>query len=371
MKTKITLLLLLVYCAFYGQIPSVNPTFKGNKALNPFNLKTNGASFIEKINDDSISNDEDLINQDTKGYTIADYSYYIDSYTLTVDKYRDSISAYEKKRFEVGKESATILTDSIKANRARLIALRAHISKLRKEKNKKIRLFPSWDQNNKMYFFQEFYDEDNIHTNYLNNVSLLFDNTTVQSELLSDYLGPFRLAFGTVINANSDKDDEATEEDSSEITKEEQQDELQRIINGGGNFYLNAQLPVHAYTSTNFLEIISLNGRFSSDIEGVGSDVEATDVKYGVNASAYLALTTDQKKFGFFVNAEYGWISGTNNFRDDFGLQKVFDKPAFWGKVVVGIMLNSKVTISITSKSISNYDSLLSDKVMVGIQLLN
>ncbi|GGB82023.1 hypothetical protein GCM10007424_22560 [Flavobacterium suaedae] len=364
--------MLLCIGASYAQIPTINPTFKSYKASNFTILETLDVPRAEKINklgfSDSLVSDE-LFNQKTDGFTIADYSYYIDSYTLELHKLRDSISAYEERRLEAQLDAAGVLTDSIKINRARIILLRKRISKLRKEKNKKIRWLPSWEREQRLYFFKEFYNEDDAHTNYLNGFSLLFGSTTVQSELLSDYAGPFRFSFGTVITAESDDETEGAE--NPEADDESQENDLQRIINGGGNFYLTTQLPVYTHTDNTLLNLTSLNARIASDIEGVGADVETSDVKYGINLSSYLALTTDQKKFNFFVNAEYGWINGSGNFRDDFGLQDVFKKPAFIGKAIVGVMLDNKVTITVTSKSFSNYNSLVSEKVMVGIQLLN
>lgn len=411
MKTPINLLFLLICCAAFGQIPSINPTSKSQVALEiPFNRvltvtddKSSKQALPEEkyevLNryykqayvtyfNDSIYDGSDvevdsviLKKRSVKGVfekdlSIRDYSFYIDSYNRQIDVYKAAIEELEDDREkDENRENIDLLTDSINLTKEKILLTREFVSDLVVKKNQKIGWFPS-TKKSKDDFFQEFYSEDSKHTNYLNNLSLVFGSATVQSELLSDYAGPLRFSLGMVVNADTEKNEEGTDNTGGRIMEadenaEDAEDDLKRLLNGGGNFYFTTQFPVHSYSSPTFSEMARLNTNFASDIEGIGNDVEASNFKYGLNLSTYLSLTTDQKKFSFFVNADWGFIGGSDDFKEDFGLQKVWDKPALLGKAVIGISLDNKATISITTKSISNYESLRSEKIMVGIQLLN
>lgn len=415
MKTPITLLFLLFCCGAFAQIPSINPTSKSRIALEiPFNKIIAVKDTADITSERYVIPDKDflqlslmykdnllisyndslpympgidkgaakLVKRSVKGVfdkelRIKDYSFYIDGYNKRIDLMKEEIEEIEderKKETDMGKVNA--LTDSINLKKEKIIIAKVFVSELVDKKNDSIGWFPSTRKNYKEDFFQEFYRENTLHTNYFNNISLVFGSTTVQSELLSDYAGPFRFAFGMVVNANSNDNDEAETDPDSRVLEEDEsaqdtEDDLKRLINGGGNFYLSTQFPVHAYSSPTFSEMLRLNLNFASDFEGIGNDVETSNFKYGLNVSSYLNLTSDQKKFNFFINADWGFIGGSDDFKDDFGLDDVFNKPAFLGKAILGVSLDNRVTISITTKTISNYEGLRSEKVMVGIQLLN
>jgi hypothetical protein len=408
MKTLVTFLFLVLAGTVYAQIPSINETNKStaawklpferivvrdtvieNRTFKQNELISDGArdSISEKVmravTKEAIKKEDPDIDKIMKeGLPLHQYSIYIDNYTKGIKEYDLQV---KELKTEIGKKKkftdVQVLMDSITDYKQRIKLSRVFVNDLVKKRNDSLGWFPSSKTDFRDDFFSEYFNETGEHTNYLNNLSIVFGSATVHSELVSDYLGPVRLTFGTVINTDSDSDDtdEADEAgepdgrvnaDEADGESDEAESDLKRLVNGGGNFYLNGLFPVHSYKELSFSEMTSINGNLSSDIEGIGNDVKTTNLKGMLNVTTYLSMSSDNKKFNFFINADYGLVGGTDDFCDQFGLKGFFNKPAFIGKATIGITLENMVRLTITTKTISNYDSLVTDKIMVGIQLL-
>ncbi|OIQ22580.1 MAG: hypothetical protein BM557_00915 [Flavobacterium sp. MedPE-SWcel] len=211
-------------------------------------------------------------------------------------------------------------------------------------------------------------DSTDEKTEFANSVSLLYTDksTIVQSELINDYMGKVRLSFGTVVSATSN---ESTSEEG-ELDKDAEQ-ELLRIANGGGNFYLMGQLPIYARTGETFLFYPAINAKVSADIDGMGSNVNASDVRGTLYASLYASKASNEKQFNFFINAEYGLMLATNDFNDRFGIEPEFKKPVLMGRAMFGVTIGGSLRFVVTTKAFSNYSQLINDKITVGLQILS
>lgn len=213
---------------------------------------------------------------------------------------------------------------------------------------------------------QDIGDNSDGKIEFVNSVGLLYTDksTIVQSELINDYMGKVRLSFGTVVSAASNESD--TEEDDLDAEQE-----LLRIANGGGNFYLMGQLPIYARTGELFLIYPSLNAKVSADIDGMGSNVNTSDVRGNLYASLYASKASKEKKFNFFLNVEYGLLLATNEFNDRFGIEPEFKKPILMGRAMFGVTIGGTLRFVVTTKGFSNYDQLINDNITVGFQILS
>ncbi|KAF2518177.1 hypothetical protein E0W68_10595 [Flavobacterium salilacus subsp. salilacus] len=206
-------------------------------------------------------------------------------------------------------------------------------------------------------------------TSFANSISLLYTDksTIVQSELISDYMGRVRLSFGSVVTATSDNEETTSDQQETDTNKQE----LLRVANGGGNFYLMGQLPVYARKRDTWFMFPAFNAKISADIDGVGSNVNASDARGMLYASFYGSKASDNKKFNFFVNAEYGLMIVSDDFKDRFGIDSGFKKPILLGRAMFGVTISSTLRFTVITKAFSNYNQLVNDKIMVGFQFLS
>ena len=393
MKTLLLTLFLILTCNMHGQIPSINETNKSKSVNKPLIKSTNVITTsttrlvpTKSVNDTIltetvVTEKNETIVESAVDFEIRDVleeTIIEDQYRLYINKGLEEINLYKiiadsLKLQMKDLQSNNKLTDLSNSRDIQIDNIKAARDKIKlivSKRNKVFRWFPSWPTKSRYIFqreafYNEYYDEDDVHTNFLNNFSLTFsdNSTTAQSELISDYIEAFRLSFGTVLTASENSESDGVETES-------ESEALKRLINGGGNFYIAIQLPIYSFKTLSFSALTSLNGKLSSDIKGVGNDVVSSDWRGMVYQSAYVALSTDSKKFNFFINADYGFIRGSDSFYNQFNLDKSFNKPAFFGKAIIGVTLNNLIRVTITTKSFSNYSSLVSDKVLVGIQLL-
>lgn len=104
---------------------------------------------------------------------------------------------------------------------------------------------PTYRKFDREVFFNDMYNNTTNKTILLNSFTLNSDSnaTAVQAEIVTDNLSTFRLSFGSVMSLASSK--EETGRSQEEQKKEEtEQEAFSRLINGGGNFYLEAVLPL-------------------------------------------------------------------------------------------------------------------------------
>ena len=234
-----------------------------------------------------------------------------------------------------------------------------------RENDDRLLILPSSSKKFGAVFFKKFYYTDGTKTNYLNSLALNYSDSgaLAQSEVLADTFGPFRIALGTLVQSN-------TETPETEEEKEEQQeeDQLENIINGGGNFYIETILPGIIYSNESFAGYLYFNGKFGLGLKGFSDSVDTSTFNSAFGVNAYVGGNTAEKKFNFFVNADLNYNIASETVYDNLNLKE--KKPFVCGKLVAGMTFYGKFRLSATFNTFGSDDSLRSGKVIVGIQII-
>ncbi|WP_289665627.1 hypothetical protein [Flavobacterium panacagri] len=221
-------------------------------------------------------------------------------------------------------------------------------------------------------FFKDMYSNKTDKTILLNSFALSSDSkaSAVQTEIVTDNLSALRLSFGSVVSLSTSKDE--TEETAEQKKKEEtEQEAFSRLINGGGNFYLEAVLPLLCTNPNNgnqftFYGYGSIRG--AMDVEGFGNDIDTSTANYAIGLNTYFGLSSDSKKFNFFVQANGTVSGGTNDFYKNLGL--VHEKAFFNGKIIAGMTILNNFRFSAMLSAYGSDEKIRSNKITVGIQIL-
>jgi len=221
-------------------------------------------------------------------------------------------------------------------------------------------------------FFKDMYNNTTNKTILLNSFALNSDSkaTAVQTEIVTDNLSAFRLSFGSVMSLASSK--EETNGSEEEQKKEETEEEaFSRLINGGGNFYLEAVLPLLCTNPNNgnqftFYGYGSVRG--AMDVEGFGNNIDASTGNYSIGINTYFGLSSDSKKFNFFLQANGSVTGGTNDFYKNLGL--VHEEAFFNGKVIAGMTILNNFRFSAILSAYGSDEKIRSNKITVGVQIL-
>ncbi|MDX6189284.1 hypothetical protein SGQ83_08005 [Flavobacterium sp. Fl-318] len=221
-------------------------------------------------------------------------------------------------------------------------------------------------------FFQDMYNNSTDKTILLNSLVLNSNSnaTAVQTEIVTDNLSALRLSFGSVLSlASSEKDTGETEQEQKQA--ETEQEALSRLVNGGGNFYLEAILPVLCTNPNNgnqFTFYGYANARGAMDIDGLGNDIDTATGNYSFGLNTYFGLSSDSKKFNFFLQANGNVTGGTKEFYRNLGLanEKIF----FNGKVIAGMTILNNFRLSATLSNYGSDQKIRSNKITVGVQIL-
>jgi hypothetical protein len=225
------------------------------------------------------------------------------------------------------------------------------------------------------YFFSTHYNNSTEHTNFLNALTILRNNTnnTISTELVTDNLSSFRISFGTVVAFSDENDmqteeDEAEEDETEDSNAEENDKDLEKLLNGGGNFYLDFTLPVYTNYSENVLSCYTyINLKTAADIKGFDSDIRDTSANFSFGISQYLAITSDNNKFNFALSASHNIHYGLKDFRENLDLpNRVF----FNANLSFFITVDSKFRIALRT-NLASEPSLRTERIAFGLQLLN
>ena len=209
----------------YSQIPTINEKFIDLKKINEANtedrIREASTNYQGEINIDSLE---------------------IENFSMLYDKKIDSISTIIKtlliyqKESTSSKEKMILISEEIEMQKNLL-------NKIKKEKNhitktfsaKKQKFFPTSNNYYRDYFFNSHYSSEYNKTALLTSLSATInkDAKTIQSELVADRIKWFRVSLGSVMSIASDTTNTKIEADN-----------IERLISGGGNFYLDFTLPV-------------------------------------------------------------------------------------------------------------------------------
>lgn len=238
-------------------------------------------------------------------------------------------------------------------------------------------IFPTINKAYRNEFFKLMYNK-NAETSFLNSfaISADTDGAVAQSEIVTDNIWAFRIAFGTIITAPSNKADETTEtalkvgEETSEALTEER-DAFKRLINGGGNFYLEAIFPILSTNQANgdqATAYLYANAKGAMDLKGFGNNLDTSTGNGSVGINGYLGASSANKKFNFFIYGNANYTFGTDDFYTNLGLEE--EKPFFNARGVVGVTLLNAFKISATVNNFGSDEKLRTGKVLIGVQIL-
>lgn len=367
MKTKILLSLISFFFLLKvkAQIPAINETKSSDFYKNDYPRigisKSDSKKRIDSIANNSLS------------------EAYKKHYDSIASRKRDSIKIYKTQ----------LLDKKYYSNIKSLDSLQSLIDKKQKEldqiiieKNEKLATFskfpwvlPSWKRVNRKKFFHDMYNKDVNKTNYLNsfNVSGYSNGTTVQTEIVTDNMWAARVSFGSVLSVSTAKKDEnlSLEETNKKDKEETENETFNRLINGGGNFYLEAALPLFTTNQNNgdqitFYSYANLRG--AMDIKNFNSNIDTSTANGSLGTTAYIAINSDSKKFGFFVIGDINLVVGSNAFYKNLGLAN--EEGFLVGKIIAGFSILNTFKLSATIRTFGSNATVRNNKVIIGVQIL-
>lgn len=399
MKTKITLTILFLFfiLKIQAQTPSINETkstrFYTNTSIlkkeqkllkdNIENLKKNLDSLTE-----SKSIDSKEIIEKKKSIELAKKN--IDN--LKIDRSHKAYQAYYETIINKEKRSIDSLYKILENGRyskkeldsiSKIINLkRQQLDSISIEKEEKLAsldkfpwVVPTWKKSNRKKFFHDMYNNDTDKTNFLNSFALNSnsDATSVQTELVTDNMWALRISFGSVLSVSSSKiDSDSTPEEVQELNKNEtEQEAFSRLINGGGNFYLETILPLFTTNQNNGDQITSYtyaNLKGAMDIENFNSNIDTSTGNASLGLNSYLGISSDSKKFNFFIIGNMNYTIGSKDFYKNLGLYK--ERAFLNGKIIAGVSILNKFKLLATINTFGSDEKLRSGKVNVGVQIL-
>jgi hypothetical protein len=226
-------------------------------------------------------------------------------------------------------------------------------------------LFPSWKIYARDDFFESHYGNTLTNTGFVNSIGLNFNDSgsTMQSELVTDNLGPLRIAFGTVVSTTKTED---SNEETIEVSNEE--DAYKRLINGGGNFYLETVLPFLTYSQSSITLYSFFNLKGAMDIKSFGNNIDTSTGNGTFGNTTYIGINSDSKKFNFFIQGNLNYSFGSNAFYENLGLKN--EKAFVNGKLIFGLTLDQKIRFTAITNSFGSDPKIRSGKLMFGVQFL-
>ena len=177
------------------------------------------------------------------------------------------------------------------------------------------------------------------------------ERLALYSELFSDYFGPLRFGFGALLTSGRD---EAEERETLPMDIQNNQDALQRLLNGGGNSVMSLAYPLIQYRNHSWsrgLRILAVP-KYALDIPALGStaDSYAANADLGIEASAHWAGNT--QNIALFFQTRIGYVMGNSAFKTAINSKKNFVVSQF----NFGIAFRNTIKLSYTVHNINNND---------------
>ncbi|PAM93171.1 hypothetical protein B4N84_19530 [Flavobacterium sp. IR1] len=409
MKLKIILIAFLAFisCEVKSQTPSINEAkseafLNNRKFKNEFtktynvdlnaldkkkerDLKVAGLEETEKagIKQKYEQDKADIKRQKDSLESDRSYFGYEAYYNAMIKRKVDSINTlyekvekwtYEDQTNENLKELKTVY-DSIYKKKIKL-------QKLITERDEKLAFagsfnwfMPTFEKGNRKQFFHDMYNNETGKPIFLNSFALNGngDATSVQNEVVTDNMWALRVTFGSVLSLASGKAEpgQTAEEVAAKTKKETEQEALNRLLNGGGNFYLEFILPLATTNQNNGDQITSYTyatARGAMDIESISSNIDTSTGNGTIGVSEYFGISSDSKKFNFFLQGNANFTFGTTDFYNNLGLMNA--KPFFNGRVLAGVTILNNFRISAAVWTFGSDEKVRSNKVTVGVQIL-
>lgn len=230
------------------------------------------------------------------------------------------------------------------------------------------------------YYYENIYSKTPLNDNSLmNNVAFQVSNNTaaVSSELVASYMRWVRVSFGTLMTNSSSSSSSsstskmaATTDPAPSTTNTASTDAFQRLLSsGGGNMYLNFDLPICYYKSDTFTFLFNSNSRLGLTVKQFSNDVDTSTGSGNVCLNMYGSASSDDKKsFTFFFNGSFGGYAGGSDYYSQLNLAKngIF---AF-SHLTFGVDIMSSLRFTYTAQTFGSDENLRSTRGVVGIQLL-
>lgn len=396
-KTILSILFLFLIIKIQAQIPSINETksltfqntisFQNDykkileESIKKLEIKKEKLNIeLEKKPDSMISNKIQQIDKEIELVNSQiinikkDRSYegYKKHYDTIINRKNDSINRYYKvvENSEFNKnelDSINKLID-IKKQQLQLIII---------ERNEKLAsldkfqwMLPTWKKANRKKFFHDMYGNEK-KTNFLSSFNLTSnkDASSTQTELVTDNMSALRITLGSVLNvATSNTEPTQTQ---GEIKKETEEEAFSRLISGGGNFYLEAILPLASTNQNNGNQITSYtyaNVKGAMDIEKFNSNIDTSTGNAGLGFTTYLGISSDNKKFNFFGILNANYTVGSKAFYNNLGLSK--EQAFFNAKFTAGVTILNTLKLTAIINNWASDEKLRSGKIIVGVQIL-
>lgn len=241
----------------------------------------------------------------------------------------------------------------------------AYFDKIMAQANDFNMFFPSFGSKKEDFFAMVYSKSDENDLYFVNNAAVQLNNSgaAIQSELTSAFMGPLRLSFGTIVS-NAKSDEEAPEETDVEDT-----DAFKRLASGGGNMYLNAELPLFYKGNNRFQCVINGYIKGALDISEFSDDVDTSTGNGSFGGNFYGSIATDNGEFNFFISGNYALYAGSNAFYDR--LQVTDHKPFAFGQIGAGVTILDRLRISCIANQFGSESQLRSGKIIIGVQILS
>lgn len=405
---KITFLIpiILISCCSYAQIPSIKQANRSGATVrvsadlsayferrDSINAKLDKyIDMVSKENFDTLSEDEvtdsianlreqrDLLRQqeialenDLRYLKIKQNKYKADIERLEKELERE-YDAIEQE--DIGFDDTGRLTTiklAIADKEELLKGVEKDIARVAK-KNTAPYFFPSSYKKHKESFYNMLYSKEGDKDFYfVNNAALqINDNAnTIESELASAFLGAWRISFGTLISNSTNNQtttDESGEQQPEQLITTDDTEAFQRLLAGGGNVFLNAELPVLFVNEGAWVGYLNAYGKGSVDFAEISNDIDTSTANGAVGANFYTSVSTDKNEFNFFANVNYGMYFGGDQFYNALNLE---EKPFGFGQLIVGVTVYNRFRFSFTTNTFGSDEALRSGNVVFGIQVLS
>ncbi len=227
-------------------------------------------------------------------------------------------------------------------------------------------LLPTLNSSSKALTFDLLYSEDTNKFNLVNSASFQINNNggIVKSELVSAFLGPSRVSFGSMIT-NKSEDSESGDTE----TQTDQTEAFQRLLAGGGNVYLDFELPLLLAQGSHYLFYFSTSAHFGLEVAEFSGDIDKSTGNGNLNLNLYTSLSTDENEFAFFGNINYGLYFGPDDFYNRLNI--IDEKPFWFGEITAGFTIQSNLRFALTFNTFGSEENLNSGNVLIGAQILS
>ncbi|MFC4818505.1 MULTISPECIES: hypothetical protein [unclassified Flavobacterium] len=279
-------------------------------------------------------------------------------------------SKFKESKKEDNQDNLAVLTSLTKSIDSLYIEQQKYVDSLSTFKSQDFRwIFPSWYNSKptkKEAFFETLYGKSPDNDFYfVNNAALQLNSagSTIQSEITAAYLKPLRVSLGTLVsNSGTEASDEPDNEKEADDTEA-----FQRLLSGGGNIYMNIELPFLYYGNDFFKVYSTLYAKGAMEITEFSNDVDTSTGNGSLGGSLYLSVATDKKEFVFYTSANWGLYAGSDAFLDRLQVQKNYFG---FGQVTVGVTVLDRLRLSMMTNTFGVHE-LQSGRVVFGVQVLS